>query len=214
MILSNIRSLPPISTPPLSTPSGKQIAGLGLLAPRDCLSLRRCSKISRNRSSSSPTHDHALSMFDELGFWVKSLRAIICGTESAVLRTSRMGCDHSPRPLAGVDSDFKLLFTNCQKPEAHSSYHHLRSFVDDACRGETSSKACKKLSVNQSIQPDTLLQVGQRSAISISTVLEPGQFSSREGILDIWATAETMPVAQDFFSDEIETIRRFDPASL
>src|SRR5690606_35567992 len=30
---------------------------------------------------------------------------------------------------------------------------------------------------------------------------------------DIWATAETMPVRLDFFGDEIETIRKFDPAS-
>ena len=47
----------------------------------------------------------------------------------------------------------------------------------------------------------------------VNTVLEPGQFSSRGGILDIWATAETMPARLDFFGDEIETIRRFDPAS-
>src|SRR5258706_694501 len=75
-------------------------------------------------------------------------------------------------------------------------------------------KACKKLSVNQTIQPDTLLrswaEIGYQR---VNTVLEPGQFSSRGGILDIWATAETMPVRLDFFGDEIETIRRFDPAS-
>jgi len=75
-------------------------------------------------------------------------------------------------------------------------------------------KACKKLSINQTIQPDTLLrnwaEVGYQR---VNTVLEPGQFSSRGGILDIWATAETMPVRLDFFGDEIETIRKFDPAS-
>ncbi|HET9912082.1 MAG TPA: transcription-repair coupling factor, partial [Anaerolineales bacterium] len=47
----------------------------------------------------------------------------------------------------------------------------------------------------------------------VNTVLEPGQFSRRGGILDVWAPAEKLPVRLDFFGDEIETIRRFDPAT-
>ncbi|HCB01634.1 MAG TPA: hypothetical protein DEP19_04550, partial [Anaerolineae bacterium] len=39
------------------------------------------------------------------------------------------------------------------------------------------------------------------------------QFSSRGGILDVWATTELHPVRLDFFGDEIETIRSFDPAT-
>ncbi len=31
--------------------------------------------------------------------------------------------------------------------------------------------------------------------------------------MDLWTPAETLPVRLDFFGDEIETIRRFDPAS-
>ncbi len=45
------------------------------------------------------------------------------------------------------------------------------------------------------------------------TVLEPGQFSRRGGLLDIWPPAEDQPVRLDFFGDELETIRRFDPAT-
>ena len=46
-----------------------------------------------------------------------------------------------------------------------------------------------------------------------NTVLEPGQFSRRGGILDVWTPSEKLPVRLDFFGDEIETIRKFDPAS-
>jgi transcription-repair coupling factor (superfamily II helicase) len=47
----------------------------------------------------------------------------------------------------------------------------------------------------------------------VNTVLEPGQFSRRGGIMDVWTPAEKLPVRLDFFGDEIETVRRFDPAS-
>ena len=47
----------------------------------------------------------------------------------------------------------------------------------------------------------------------VNTVLELGQFSKRGGILDVWPPAEKLPIRLDFFGDEIETIRQFDPAS-
>jgi transcription-repair coupling factor (superfamily II helicase) len=75
-------------------------------------------------------------------------------------------------------------------------------------------KACKKLSVNQSSQPDGLMREWARIGYQrVNTVLEPGQFSGRGGILDVWAPTELNPVRLDFFGDEIETIRSFDPAT-
>ncbi len=75
-------------------------------------------------------------------------------------------------------------------------------------------KACRRISTGQTIQPDALsrswVEIGYQR---INTVLEPGQFSRRGGIMDIWTPAEKLPVRLDFFGDEIETIRRFDPAS-
>jgi transcription-repair coupling factor (superfamily II helicase) len=38
-------------------------------------------------------------------------------------------------------------------------------------------------------------------------------FSHRGGLLDIWPQSESYPVRLDFFGDEIDTIRRFDPGS-
>jgi transcription-repair coupling factor (superfamily II helicase) len=46
------------------------------------------------------------------------------------------------------------------------------------------------------------------------TVVEgPGQFSHRGGILDIYPPTEPGPVRVELFGDEIESIRRFDPAT-
>ncbi len=42
-------------------------------------------------------------------------------------------------------------------------------------------------------------------------VLEPGTFSRRGGILDIFPLASQQPVRVDFFDDEIDSLRHFDP---
>ena len=47
----------------------------------------------------------------------------------------------------------------------------------------------------------------------VSTVVAPGQFARRGGILDIWTSADAQPVRLEFFGDEIDTLRRFDPAT-
>lgn len=43
-----------------------------------------------------------------------------------------------------------------------------------------------------------------------SVVSEPGQYSRRGGILDVWAPSQDGPIRIEFFGDEIETMRTFD----
>ena len=47
----------------------------------------------------------------------------------------------------------------------------------------------------------------------VDFVYEPGQYSLRGGIIDIFSFAENKPLRFDFFGDEIESIRRFDISS-
>jgi transcription-repair coupling factor (superfamily II helicase) len=49
----------------------------------------------------------------------------------------------------------------------------------------------------------------QRSDI----VMEPGEFSVRGGLMDLYPSTEEFPVRIDFFDDEIDTIKTFDPTS-
>jgi len=44
-------------------------------------------------------------------------------------------------------------------------------------------------------------------------VVQPGQFSRRGGILDIWSPAEELPVRIEFFGNEIDTLKHFDPST-
>ncbi len=45
------------------------------------------------------------------------------------------------------------------------------------------------------------------------TVMEPGEYAVRGGILDLFPAGEAEPVRVDLFGDEIENLRRFDPAT-
>jgi len=56
------------------------------------------------------------------------------------------------------------------------------------------------------------LLVGVGYAFS-GMVTEPGQFSRRGGIVDLWPPAETEPVRLEFFADALESIRSFDPST-
>ncbi len=46
-----------------------------------------------------------------------------------------------------------------------------------------------------------------------NVVVQPGQFTQRGGLADIWPPAEPLPVRIDFFGDEVDTMRTFDPAT-
>ena len=72
-------------------------------------------------------------------------------------------------------------------------------------------KSMKVLTIGKSYQIFNLqkewVDIGYQK---VDTVTEPGQFSQRGGILDVWTPAEEAPVRLDFFGDDLETIRKFD----
>ncbi|MFT6746085.1 MAG: transcription-repair coupling factor (superfamily II helicase) [Glaciecola sp.] len=43
-------------------------------------------------------------------------------------------------------------------------------------------------------------------------VVEPGQFAVRGGLIDLWSFSNDRPYRIEFFGDEVESIRSFDPA--
>ncbi len=45
------------------------------------------------------------------------------------------------------------------------------------------------------------------------TVMEPGEYAVRGGILDLYAPGHARPVRLDFFGDTLESIRQFDPVT-
>jgi len=74
--------------------------------------------------------------------------------------------------------------------------------------------ATRTLKVGQSIRLEKLLESWTGAGYgSESIVVEPGQFSRRGGIVDVWPPAESTPTRIELFGDEIEGLRRFDPST-
>ncbi len=75
-------------------------------------------------------------------------------------------------------------------------------------------KNTRTLQVGEQAIPDQLVRtwvdVGYEYA---NIVVQTGQFSRRGGILDIWPPGETQPIRIEFFGDEVDTMRAFDPAT-
>ena len=216
LILDKIRSLPQYQQLLTTLQSAKGQPGLGL--PRSAR-LPMLSALHQDLNLPilliTDRSNHALSLFDELGFWVKSLRYHFAEPNPLFYEQAAWGVATRRERLQTLIalSEYHLPFA--QKPEtAPILVTSVRSLMTRTLPRRDFLKACKKLSVNQTVQPDTLThswtEIGYQR---VNTVLEPGQFSKRGGIMDIWAPAETLPVRLDFFGDEIETIRKFDPAS-
>lgn len=66
----------------------------------------------------------------------------------------------------------------------------------------------------QSVNLDQLLEVWVGFGYeNTTTVLAPGEFSRRGGIVDVYPPALPRPVRIEFFGDEVDSLRAFDPAT-
>lgn len=74
--------------------------------------------------------------------------------------------------------------------------------------------AGRTLKKGTQVDPDDLIRELERFGFNrIETVTEPGEFAVRGGIVDVFPAGAGGPVRLDFFGDELDTLRAFDPAT-
>jgi transcription-repair coupling factor (superfamily II helicase) len=74
--------------------------------------------------------------------------------------------------------------------------------------------ASMTLTVNGAVQPERLAAFLESNGYGrAGTVMEPGEYAMRGGIIDIYPAGEADPVRLDLFGDTIESIRSFDTAT-
>src|SRR5580658_1252099 len=70
------------------------------------------------------------------------------------------------------------------------------------------------VNVNGQVKPEDLARFLEANGYGrAGTVMEPGEYAMRGGIIDIFPAGEPDPVRLDLFGDTIESIRVFDPAT-
>jgi len=72
----------------------------------------------------------------------------------------------------------------------------------------------RTLKAGQPLRVEKTLQAWLGAGYTSATIVtEPGQFARRGGIIDVFPLAADQPARIELFGEEIDTLRRFDPAS-
>ena len=79
---------------------------------------------------------------------------------------------------------------------------------------QTVANATRRISVGDRIDDMALRRWLAEAGFQATTAVQlPGEFSQRGGILDVYSPDQPSPIRIELFDDEVESIRRFDPAS-
>jgi transcription-repair coupling factor (superfamily II helicase) len=71
-----------------------------------------------------------------------------------------------------------------------------------------------RVGVGDSLDRDLLLEAFEKSGYErVDTVVEVGQWSTRGGIVDVFSPMHASPARLEFFGDDVESIRLFDPTT-
>jgi len=89
-----------------------------------------------------------------------------------------------------------------------------KTYFTDSSLVITAGRATRDLTNGQTLGPAALADyLAGQAYLRTDTVRETGEFAVRGGILDVFPPGQTTPARLDFFGDDVETIRSFDPAT-
>ena len=90
----------------------------------------------------------------------------------------------------------------------------VNALVQRVPPGAAFAGASLELRTNGTVQPEKLARFLEATGYGrAGTVMEPGEYAMRGGIIDIFPAGESDPVRLDLFGDTIESIRTFDPGT-
>ncbi|HRR08376.1 MAG TPA: transcription-repair coupling factor [Rhodothermales bacterium] len=79
---------------------------------------------------------------------------------------------------------------------------------------ETFEKASMSLSIGEILGPELLIELLMEQGFELVTYVQhPGEIARRGGIVDVFSYVGNYPVRFEFFGDELDTIREFDPSN-
>ncbi len=158
--------------------------------------------------------DRALALAEEIGLWTLTSRIVRFDEPNPLFYEYDAW---GPRTIRGR---INTLATLTRHPSSVASSLSLIAIASArALMSRTLPKRdflanTRTLHTGQSVRLEKLIETWVGAGYTAETiVVEPGQFSRRGGIIDIYPVADEWPVRVELFGDEIETLRRFDPAS-
>ena len=126
-------------------------------------------------------------------------RSVAYGAEDA------QGIVRRTAALNAISTFRKGYLVVCTYPEALAESVAARDSMEAESR---SVKVGEKI-----VQSELVEWLAARGFQRVDFVYEPGQYSVRGGIVDVFSYVESKPYRIDFFGDEVDSIRRFDISS-
>lgn len=159
--------------------------------------------------------NHALSQRDEAQLWLEKETYLFSEPTPLFYEMASWGAGTRRERLQALTVLASYHLPYIEKPRSPVVlFTSVRALMTRTMPRRDFLKACKRLSPGDRLSLPSLLhwafQVGYTPT---NVVVEVGQFAYRGGIVDIWPPAMESPLRLDFFGDEIESIRTFDPAT-
>ncbi|MDK2981448.1 MAG: hypothetical protein PWQ55_1795 [Chloroflexota bacterium] len=160
--------------------------------------------------------DRLQSMYEEFSFWAAGDRNFIFAEPNPLfyekINWSRDTRAERMETLVALAQGFLPGKKDDQLPQV--IFTSVKSLMTRTIPRRDFLLACATLKTGSRVQLETLVrkwvEIGYNAA---ELVTSAGQFSRRGGLVDIWPTNLEHPVRVDFFGDEVDSIRSFDPAS-
>ena len=161
--------------------------------------------------------DNALNLMDELGLWLPETPRLLFPEPTPLFYENAAWGERTRRDrLVALTAlaAYHIPGSQVSSGTPPVLVAPVRAVMTRTLPRREFLKAAKTLRQGQVIQPEELVRHWVTLGYEmVHTVIGPGQFARRGGILDLWPVAATLPVRIEFFGDEIETLRPFEPST-
>lgn len=160
--------------------------------------------------------DHALMLTDELSMWAPSARRFFFPEPTPLFYENAAWGESTRRDRLSVLTLLATHFIPGAEALAQAPIivAPARAVMTRTLPRQEFLMASRTLKQNMIVHPDELVRSWVKLGYEpVNTVVLPGQFARRGGIMDIWPPANHLPARIELFGDEIDTLRWFDPAS-
>ena len=152
-------------------------------------------------------------LYDQLLAWCGNRSQVQLFPEPDALPYERLSSDS-----VTVQERLRSLWALTQKPEKVASPPLIVASASAVARKTTPqarfTAACHQVRKGLHVDPRQLMARWQGMGYERENATEaPGTVSRRGGIIDIYPTASELPARIEFFGNQIESLRLFDPAS-
>jgi len=160
--------------------------------------------------------DRAMVMYDELHFWLPDNPRIFFPEPTPMFYEKATWGSLTRRDrLQALSTLVQYFRPGSQKPSQPCFViAPLRAVMTRTMPRRDFILASRTIRLNEQIDPESLQREWLRLGYeNVEVVIDHGQFSRRGGILDIWTPSDAFPTRIEFFGNEVDTLRSFDPAT-